>query len=190
MILAHAVASDTDHVDANDVFIGSWETRSTRQPGSYLFIVFSSVITNPSKDFLPAICTVNTQLFQEVTTQYLHRRTFVLRNYVSVHFMETWLSNLHKGFRHIRALSLYDFDPISHTDKHCNFLARCEDLVRLSLRDCRVVYNTMRRYVDRPDELPALVVILRRLPRLRSIHHVESRNRMRRIIPINSHCAL
>jgi hypothetical protein len=115
--------------------------------------------TNPSTDFLPAICTVNAQLYQEATTQYLNRRTFVLKNAQSVQFMETWLSNIHLGFRHIRTLSLGDFDPISHTDKHCSFLARCEGLVRLSLRDCRVVHNTVRRYVNGPDELPALVVI-------------------------------
>jgi hypothetical protein len=100
MILAYSVTSDTDHIDANDVFIGLWETKSTRRLGRYLYI-----------------------------------------------------------FRHIRALSLGDFDPIPHTDKHCNFLARCEGLVMLSLRDCRVVHNTVRRYVNGPDELPALVVI-------------------------------
>ncbi|KAF2185166.1 hypothetical protein K469DRAFT_750376 [Zopfia rhizophila CBS 207.26] len=103
-------------------------------------------------DFLPSLCLVSRQLYQEATLEFIKSSSFLLCDPISTEFMLDWLENLGseykdkgEGFKSVRSLNFYHFIGCEDTSvrpawRDWELIERCANL--------RDLYLTFREEED------------------------------------------
>jgi hypothetical protein len=145
IIYAYSVTSGTDDADADahDVALnlpsknGQTGTRpgscNSRTPRGW-FMHGCKHHTDHNSDFLPAICLVNAQLYQEATLSFLQiRKSFNLIDIEHVEDFRQFVSGIDRGFEHVQALQLFHYDPTLGDTALLDLLSLSENLRSLTL---------------------------------------------------------
>jgi hypothetical protein len=75
---------------------------------------------------------VSKQLYHEATLAYISNRYFILADYKAANFLFHWLSQLDRGFEHVRRLNIVDYNATSTIQS--NLLSRCNRIVDLTIQ--------------------------------------------------------